>query len=73
MRWCAELAEQIEMAKIMIEGVDSEDLDAILEAYAYVDGLLDELAADQFNDLLFWYEYWKAAYEAAIEKISAAE
>lgn len=71
--WAAELAGQIAEANIWLNGIQSEELDNIEEAYLAVVDILNGFAADEVADIEFWYEYWKAAYEAAIEYISSQE
>ena len=71
--WCADLAGQIAEAKIILEGLDDEYLDQLEDAYYAVLEILAGFDADEFADIEFWYEYWKAAYEAAIEYISSQE
>ncbi|MBO6069057.1 MAG: hypothetical protein J6P50_07615, partial [Bacteroidales bacterium] len=71
--WCADLAGQIAEAKIILLGLDDEYLDQLEDAYYAVLEILAGFDADEFADIEFWYEYWKAAYEAAIEYISSQE
>lgn len=71
--WAAELAGQIAEANIWLNGIQSEELDNIEEAYLAVVDILNGFADDEVADIEFWYEYWKAAYEAAIEYISSQE
>ncbi|MBR0533695.1 MAG: hypothetical protein IJK19_03260 [Bacteroidales bacterium] len=72
-KWAANLAGQIAEANIWLNGIQSEELDNIEEAYLAVVDILNGFAADEVADIEFWYEYWKAAYEAAIEYISNQE
>ncbi len=51
----------------MIE-IEDPTLDEIMEAIQLVEGILDEMDWDKYYDLEFWYEYWKAAYEAAVAR-----
>ena len=71
--WAADLAGQIAEANIWLNGIQSEELDNLEEAYLAVVDILNGFAADEVADIEFWYEYWKAAYEAAIEYISSQE
>ncbi len=70
---CSMLAGQIAQANIWLNGVESEELDNIAEAYLAVIDILNGFNADKLADIEFWYEYWKAAYEAAIAYISSQE
>ena len=70
---CARLAKQIAKIGIVLDGIEDETLDEILDAYAAIEEILSEFDADELADLEFWYNYWKAAYEAAIEYISNQE
>ena len=42
----------------------------VKKVYAAIEDIINGFAADRFADTEFWYEYWKAAYEAAIAFIS---
>ena len=68
---CLYIVDQIaEIEEMLQGGVDPSDatLD-IFEQYLIVSGIIDEMEQEKYEDLVFWYEYWKAAYEAAIEKV----
>ena len=73
MMWCADLAGQIEEVKILLYGIDDPTLDAIEEMYWEVIDILDGMDQDRIEDIMFWYEYWKAAYENAIEMIQSRD
>ena len=57
--------------KHMLEGIDDPELDWIAEEYDAVQAMLYQLEWEDFDDIQYWYEYWKAAFEAAMELIDA--
>ena len=65
---CANIAAAIASIEAMLEGISDPELDAILELKAAVDEVIAEMQLDQIAYIEAWYEYWKAAYEAAIAK-----
>jgi ElaB/YqjD/DUF883 family membrane-anchored ribosome-binding protein len=71
--YCANLAGQIAEVKIIRDGIEDEYLDALADAYSAVLDIIAGFDADKVADIEFWYEYWKAAYEAALEYITSAE
>lgn len=61
-----EIAElQYLSGMIEIEDPTLDEIQAIIDA---IQDILDGMDMDEFNDLEFWYEYWKAAYEAAVAR-----
>ena len=52
-------------------GIESELLDMLTDYYYELLDIVDEFENEKYEDLVFWYEYWKAAYEAALAKVSA--
>jgi len=72
--YCANLAGQIAEVKYQRDGIEpDETLTELYEVYAAIEDIINGFAADRFADTEFWYEYWKAAYEAAIAFISTQE
>jgi hypothetical protein len=72
--YCANLAGQIAEVKYQRDGIEpDETLTELYEVYAAIEEIINGFAADRFADTEFWYEYWKAAYEAAIAFISNQE
>ena len=57
--------------KHILEGIDDPELDWIAEEYDAVQAMLYQLEWEDFDDIQYWYEYWKAAFEAAMELIDA--
>ncbi|MBP5316820.1 MAG: hypothetical protein J6Y83_03850, partial [Bacteroidales bacterium] len=64
------LEEEINVLKILAGMITIEDptLDEIQATIDLIDEILDEMDWDEYYDLEFWYEYWKAAYEAAVAR-----
>jgi hypothetical protein len=54
-------------------GIEDETLAMLVEIYAELDEIVNSYEDEKFADLVYWYEYWKAAYEAAIARVSAGE
>ena len=48
--------------------IEDPTLDEIAEVIDLIQEILDEMDWDKYYDLEFWYEYWKAAYEAAVAR-----
>ena len=70
---CIKLAAALaEFERIYVEGFDDPTLDAIAEELDFVDEMLFELSwLNEYEDILYWYEYWQAAWEAAMELVDA--
>ena len=64
------LEDEIAMLKYLSGMIEIEDptLDQIAEIIDTIDEILDEFDQNDYEDLVFWYEYWKAAYEAAVAR-----
>lgn len=67
-------AIELEIAQLkyiagMIE-IEDPTLDEIMETIQAVEEILAEMDWDEYYDLEFWYEYWKAAYEAAVARFA---
>ena len=65
---CAQLASGIATIEMMLEGISDPELDEIQAAIDAIDEVLTSMYYDEVADIEFWYEYWKAAYEAAIAR-----
>ena len=50
--------------------IEDPTLDEIQETIDLIQDILDEMDWDEYYDLEFWYEYWKAAYEAAVARFA---
>ena len=52
---------------IEIEDPTLDEIQAIIDS---LQEILDEFDWNDYEDLVFWYEYWKAAYEAAVARFA---
>ena len=50
--------------------IEDPTLDEIQATIDLIDEILAEMDWDEYYDLEFWYEYWKAAYEAAVARFA---
>ncbi|MBO4657415.1 MAG: hypothetical protein J5639_06545 [Bacteroidales bacterium] len=67
-----DLTYEINELKLLAGLITIEDptLDEIQETIDLIQDILDEMDWDEYYDLEFWYEYWKAAYEAAVARFA---
>ena len=54
-------------------GIEDDTLAMLVEIYSELDEIVNSFEDEKFADLVYWYEYWKAAYEAAIARIQIPE
>lgn len=66
------IEKEIAQLKVLAGMIEIEDptLDEIMEEIELVEEILNEMDWDEYYDLEFWYEYWKAAYEAAVARFA---
>jgi hypothetical protein len=64
------LEDEIALLKVLSGMITIEDptLDEIQETIDLIQEILDDMDWDEYYDLEFWYEYWKAAYEASVAR-----
>ena len=67
-----ELEDEIAVLQYLSGMIEIEDptLDEIAAIIDAIQDILDGMDMDEFMDLEFWYEYWKAAYEAAVARFA---
>lgn len=67
-----DIEDEIATLKYLAGMIEIEDptLDEIMETIQLVEEILAEMDWDEYYDLEFWYEYWKAAYEAAVARFA---
>ena len=67
-----DLTYEINELKLIAGLITIEDptLDEIQEVIDTIQEILDDMDWDEYYDLEFWYEYWKAAYEAAVARFA---
>lgn len=70
---CEFWATSVDTIKFYLGELENEDADMYALAIAAIQAIQGEISDAEIADAMFWYEYWKAAYEAALALIMPEE